>query len=60
MKLEIDCKTCGGQHFVPLDASGRYEGPHPCQQHSGERVTVRINPQQWRDVCERVRAETAR
>ena len=52
--LEITCDQCGGTHMLPLDTSGHYSGPAPCD--STIRFELQIRPEQWRDMIER-RAE---
>jgi len=53
MEIEIRC-SCGGAHVVPLDASGHYAGPLPCD--PTRRVELQIEPQLWRSMVEQEQA----
>lgn len=52
--LSIDIKCgCVGKHRVPLDASGHYSGPLPCDRT--KHAELQIEPGQWREMCEQER-----
>lgn len=46
LEIEIDCPRCPEKHVVPLDASGHYSGPLPCDQTI--RIELQIKPDEWR------------
>lgn len=58
MTLEVTCPKCGGLHNVPLDASGHYSGPPPCDPTSHKRWQLQVDPQAWRELVERRAQET--
>jgi hypothetical protein len=46
LRLEISC-DCGTKHIVPLDMSGHYDGPRPCDNVD---IRVQVDPQSWREI----------
>ena len=48
--------SCGEEHEFPLDASGHYNGPLPCD--STKRAKLQIDPGEWREMMAAEQAKT--
>lgn len=56
LEIEIVCPRCPEKHMIPLDASGHYSGPLPCD--NSQHIELQIKPEQWRSTVEHENEKT--